>query len=173
MYLYEFGHVTKIGADGHLAAIGAKREGNGIGGIVRNGERVHVDIANRKTLTRLDGFSPLQPLPESVRQDALQRVHGQPGNVERRLPEPEDLRQAVAVVGVFVGDQNRVETVDFFADSGKAGKSFALSKAGVNEDAGAVGFDQREIARTSGRKNGDAQADWSSPENDTPAKLFK
>jgi len=63
------------------------------------------------------------------------------------------------VVGVFVSDQNGVEAIKLPADSGKAGQGFAFSKAGVNEDAGAFGFEQRGVARAAGGKNGDAQTD--------------
>jgi hypothetical protein len=52
------------------------------------------------------------------------------------------LREAVAVIGVFVGDENRVKAINVAFDSGEAGESFALSEAGVNEDAGAFGFEQ-------------------------------
>jgi len=45
------------------------------------------------------------------------------------------------------------------ADGGKASQGFAFSEAGVNEDAGAFGFEQSGVARTAGRKNGDAQTD--------------
>ena len=46
------------------------------------------------------------------------------------------------MVGVFVGDEDGVETVDIASDGGEAGEGFAFSKAGVNEDAGAFGFEQ-------------------------------
>jgi hypothetical protein len=69
------------------------------------------------------------------------------------------LREAVAVVGVFVSDQDGVEPVKLPADGREAGEGFAFSKAGVNEDAGAFGFEQSSVARTAGRKNGYAQTD--------------
>ena len=46
------------------------------------------------------------------------------------------------MIGVLVGDENGVEAVDVALNGGKAGESFAFSKAGVNEDAGAFGFEQ-------------------------------
>jgi hypothetical protein len=64
---------------------------------------------------------------------------------------------------MFVSDQDSVEAIKFPADSRKTCKRFAFSKAGVNEDAGAFGFEQRQIARTAGRKDGHAQADWNFP----------
>jgi hypothetical protein len=69
------------------------------------------------------------------------------------------LRKPVTVVGVFVSDQDGVEMVKFPADSRETRQGFTFSKAGVNEDAGAIGFEQRSVARAAGRKNGDAQTD--------------
>ena len=46
------------------------------------------------------------------------------------------------MVGVLVGDQNGVETVDFAFNGGETGEGFAFAEAGVNEDAGAFGFEQ-------------------------------
>jgi hypothetical protein len=89
----------------------------------------------------------------------MQRVHSRRGDVKRGFPEAEDLRKPVTVVGVFVSDQDGVEMVKFPADSRETGQGFTFSKAGVHEDAGAIGFEQRSVARAAGRKNGDAQTD--------------
>jgi hypothetical protein len=67
------------------------------------------------------------------------------------------------MVGVFVGDQDGIEVTDVRSNGGKARQGFAFSKPSVNEDAGAVGFEQREIARAAGRKNRDAQTDGNCP----------
>jgi len=60
------------------------------------------------------------------------------------------------VVGVLVGDQDGIEVVKFRADRGKPGKRFAFSQASVNKDASAFGLEQRQIARTAGREDGNA-----------------
>ncbi len=151
--------VAEIGADCDFSAVGAESEADGIGGVVRDGERVDVDVADGEALASLDGFDAAEALAKGVRQDALEGVHGGLGDVEGRFPEAEDLRKAVAVVGVLVGNEYSVETVDITPDGGEAGESFALSKAGVNEDAGGFGFEQGQIARTAGGEDGDAQTD--------------
>jgi hypothetical protein len=152
-------HVPKIGTDGHFSAIGPKCESHRVNSIVGNAKSMDINIADRKALPRLNGFHALQVLAEGIGKDAVQRFHGRSGHVKRRFPQPENLRKAVAVVGVFVSDQNGVEAIKLPADSGKAGQGFAFSKAGVNEDAGAFGFEQRGVARAAGGKNGDAQTD--------------
>jgi len=134
--------VAKIRADGNFCAVGAEGESDRVGRIVRNGERVHVDIADGESLAGLNGFNATEALAEGVGKDALERFHGGLGDVERRFPEAEDLREAVAMIGVLVGDEDCVEAIDAALDSGETGESFALSKAGVNEDAGAFGFEQ-------------------------------
>ena len=67
------------------------------------------------------------------------------------------------MIGMLVGDENGVETIDFAADGGETGEGFAFAEAGVNEDAGGLGFEQGEIARTAGGEDGDAQTDENSP----------
>jgi hypothetical protein len=134
--------VAEIGADGDFGAVGAEGEADGVGGVVRDGKRVHVDVADRETLAGLDGLHTAEALAEGVRQNALKGFQGGLGDVERGFPEAKDLRETVAVVGVFVGDEDGVEAVDIAPGGGEAGKGFAFSKAGVNEDACAWGFEQ-------------------------------
>ena len=134
--------VAKIGADGDFGAVGAEGESDGVGSVMRDRERVDVDVADGETLAGLDGFDATEALAEGGRQDALEGVHSGLGDVERRFPEAEDLRKAVAVVGVFVGDKDRVETIDIAPDGSEAGKGFALSEAGVNEDTSSFRFEQ-------------------------------
>ena len=134
--------VAKIRADGNFCAVGAEGESDRVGRIVRNGERVHVDIADGEALAGLNGLNATEALAEGVGKDALKGFHRGLGDVERWLPESEDLREAVAMIGVLVGDEDCVEAIDAALDSGEAGESFTFSEAGVNEDAGAFGFEQ-------------------------------
>lgn len=66
-----FGEIPEVGADGDFAAVGTKGETDGIGGIVRNGEGVYVDVTDREMLAGLDGFDTFEALPESFGKDAL------------------------------------------------------------------------------------------------------
>ena len=134
--------VAKIRADGNFCAVGAEGESDRVGRIVRNGERVHVDIADGEALAGLNGLNATEALAKGVGKDALERFHGGLSDVERRFPEAEDLREAVAVIGVFVGDEDCVEAINVALDGGEAGEGFTLSEAGVDEDAGAFCFEQ-------------------------------
>ena len=134
--------VAEIRADGDLGAVGAEGESDGVGRVVRNRERVNFDVADGEGLAGLDGFYATEALAEGVGKNALEGFHGGLGDVERRFPEAKDLGEAVRVIGVFVGDEDRVQTIDVALNSGEAGESFALSKAGVNEDASRLRLEQ-------------------------------
>ena len=150
--LHKFRHVAEVGADGNLGAVGAKSKSDRVGRVVRNGKSVNVDIADRKTLARLNGFDPAQALAKSLGKVVLKLGHGGFGHIQRGFPDAKNLRKAVAMVGVFVGDQDGVKAADFAPGSGQSRERFAFTKPGVNKDAGAFGFEQCEIARTAGRK---------------------
>ena len=141
MDFYEFGHVTKVRDDGHFRAVRTERETNRVGGVVRNSESVNVNVADREVLARLNRFDAPEALAESFWKHALHRIHCGLGDVERRFPKPEHLRQAVAVVGVFVGDEDAVEMVDGSFHGGEAGQRFAFAESGIHEEAGTLGLE--------------------------------
>ena len=71
------------------------------------------------------------------------------------------------MVRMFVSDQDAVEMLKLNADCREPRQRFSFSQSSVYEDAGAFAFEQRQIARTAGRKYGYAQSDRMSPK---PAK---
>ncbi len=142
MDFHKFGHVAEIGADRDLRAVGAEGEADGIGGIVRNGKSVNINIANGKALASLNGFDAAEAFAESFGEDALESVHGGFGDVQRSFPKAENLREAVAVVGVLVGDEHGVEAIEVALDRSEPSEGFTFTEAGVDEDAGALGFEQ-------------------------------
>ncbi len=155
----ELGHVAEVGDDGHFRAVRTKGESDGISRVVRNGESVHIDIADGEMLARLDGFDAVQPLAERFREHPLHCPQRGLGDVQRRFPQAEHLRETVAVVGVLVGDKDAVDVVDGLFDSRESGERFALAETGVHEEAGALGLEQRDVARAAGRQDGNAQTD--------------
>jgi len=94
---------------------------------VGDGEGVHVNIADGKTLPSLDRFDAAKALAESFREDAAKLLESRLGNIEWRFPDTKNLREAVAVVGVLVSDQDGVEAVEVAFDGGKAGQGFAFA----------------------------------------------
>lgn len=152
----KFGHVAEICADGDLSAVGTESESDRVGGIVRNGEGVDIDITDAEALAGLNGFDATEALAKSLGENALERSHGGFSDVERSFPEAEDLRKTIAVISVLVSDQYSIEMIEVTLDGSEASESFAFAKASVNKDAGAFGFEQSKIARAAGRQDGDA-----------------
>jgi hypothetical protein len=163
MHLHQLGHVSEVRDNSQLRTVRAKREANGIGRVMGNRESVYVDITDGEMLARLNGFDGTKAFAKGSRKDALHRVHRGFGDVQRRLPHAEHLRQAVAVVRVFVRNEDGVEMLNIFFDGCEPCQRFALAQSGVHEEAGALGLEQRDVARTAGRQNGYPQADLRLP----------
>ncbi len=153
------GDVAEVGADGYLGAVRAKGESDRVGGIMGNTNGMDVDITNREALAGLDGLHTTQALAKRFGKNALHGAQGGFGDVERGFPETEHLREAVTVVGVLVGDEDAVDVLDASFDSGEARKRFALAETGVDEEAGALGLEQSDVARAARRQNGYSEAD--------------
>jgi len=170
MYFDQFGHVAEIGDDGHLDATSAKREANRICGIVRNGKGMHVNIANGEMLPGMYGFDAPQTLFEAIGKNLLQRIKGWLGHVERGFVKSEHLGKAVAVIGMLVGDENPVELIESDIAGSEACERFAFAESAIDEEASALRFKQRDVARTAGSQNGNAQADRSFSEKFVAAK---
>ena len=157
--LDEFGEVAEIGDDSDLGAVGAEGVADGIGGIVGNGEGGNFDIADGEDVAGADVFDARKffggGLGENFFDFAMRRL----GEIGRGAPFMADLRQAVGVIGVLVGDEDAVETAGLYAEGFEAAAEFFAIDAGVNEEAGALGLEQGAIARAAGRQNGDSKTD--------------
>jgi len=143
----QLGHVAKIGDERHLRAIGAKREADRIGGIVRNLKRVDINIADSEMLAGLNGFHAAQTLRKPIGQGAVQRVHRRLRDVKRRFPKPKHLGKTVAVIEVLVSDKDAVDVVDAQFDGRETRQSFAFAQAAVHEESGALRLEQCNVAR--------------------------
>jgi hypothetical protein len=165
----QFRHIAEIGADGDLGAVGPESETDRVGGIVGDGESMDVNVADGKTLTGLYGFDATETFTERVRENALQSIHGGFGDIKGSLPEAENLRETIAMVGVFMSDENGVEAIEVALNGGEASQGFAFAKASVYQDAGAFGCEQGKVARTAGSEDGDAQTDGDTPKDTAQA----
>jgi len=58
-----------------------------------------------------------------------------------------------------MGDEDAVDVVDGSFDRGEAGKRFAFAETRIYEEAGALGLEQSDVARTARRQDGNPQAD--------------
>jgi hypothetical protein len=57
------------------------------------------------------------------------------------------LWKAVAVVGVFVGDENAVDAINAQFDGREPRESFAFAEAAVHKESGALRLEQGDVAR--------------------------
>ena len=113
-----------------------------------NVERADLDVTNSETLTATNGLDASEALLEPIGQGTVKGIKSGLGDVKRRFPQAEHLRQAVAVIGVFVGDEDAVDVLDGSLNSRESGERFALAETGVNEEAGPLGLEQCNVART-------------------------
>ncbi len=138
MHFYELRHVTEVGDDRHFRAIRTEREPDGISRIVGYRECVNINVADAEMLPRVNCFHSVEPLAKGSWKNALHHVHSRFGDVERRFPQAEHLWQAVAVVGVFVSDEDAVEMFDGIFDGGEPRERFALAEPGVHDESRAL-----------------------------------
>lgn len=152
----ELGEIAEVGDDGHFYAVGAESEADGIGGIVGDGEGVNVDIADGEMSASINGFDATQTFFEAIGERALKCVEGLFGDIERRFIHAQHLGETVAVIGMFVSDEDAVNLIERDAAGGKAGKGFAFAEAAIHQETGTRGFEQSDVARTAGSQDGDA-----------------
>ena len=157
MMLDEFGEVAEIGDDGEFRTVGAKGIGDGIGGVVRDGEGRDLDVADRETLARANVLDALDFFGDSGGKQADDFAMSRFREICRGAPVAEKLRKAAGMIGVLVRNQDGVEAIRFDAQRSEAAERFLAAKASVDEKARALGFEQRGIARTAGSEYGDSQ----------------
>ncbi len=144
--LDELSEIAEVGDDGDFCAAGAKCVADGIGGIVRDGERRNFDIADGEAFTGANVLDAVDFFRGGFRKNAADFNASAFGEVSGGMEMSEKLRKAAGVIGVFMGNENAVETLGRLAEGGKAAESFFASQAGVNEERSAFGFQQRGVA---------------------------
>src|SRR6266705_1776687 len=159
MMLDELGQVAEVGNKPQLRAVATERERDRISGVMRNGKGVNFNVANREALPGVNGFDSIETLRQRVGENPMQRVERLFGDKERRFPRRQSMRQAAAMVRVFVRNQNAVESVDIDTNSGEPRQGFPPAESNVHEESGALGLEQGDVALAARRQNGHAQAD--------------
>ena len=67
----EFRHVAQVGADGDFCAVRTEGETDRVGGIMRNGKGVDVNVTNGETLAGVNGFNATKAFAEGLGEGAL------------------------------------------------------------------------------------------------------
>jgi len=160
MLLDQLGHVAKVGDDGDLHAGGAEREADGIGGVVGDGEGRDFDIADFEFQAGADVFDAAGSFRRRIGEHFFDFAVRRLGEVGGTIPIASELGQAVAVVGVLVGDEDGVHVLGTgAAESFEAADDFLAAETGVYEESGAAGLEKSRIAGAAGGQNGDAKGD--------------
>ena len=146
MKFHKLREIAKIGDDGNFCAVGAKGVADGISGIVRNREGGNFDVANHEALARANVFDTIQFFRRRLRENAADFDASVFGKISGSTKMSRELREAAGVVGMFMGNENAIEAFGRFANRCEAAKSFFAAQAGVNEERGAVCFQQRGVA---------------------------
>jgi hypothetical protein len=129
---------------------------------VGDGEAVDFEIGDREALAHFDEFGGRgELLPIESRVGAGVQVDGQRGT-SLRLLVLEKADQAADMVTVFVADNDGGDFLGVNGTLREALIEFAAADAGIEEDTGAAGGDERGIARTAAGQDGDADDGWCS-----------
>ena len=116
--------------------------------VVWNGKGVNFEIAKTEARTGLENL-PRGPMLEA----GLNCPRGRAVCEEldlRKFREPVDSGRVIAV---FVGEKNRVDLGERFADAGEKLSQLADRKTGVDENAGLLRLQKGAIARTATAEN--------------------
>jgi len=169
MMFDQLGQISEIGDNGDFGAVGAEGVANGIDRVVRDCERIDFDVANLEALAGADVLDPLDGgflaglfgiFGVHLHDFAVCRL----GEVGGAFPVARELGDGAGMVGMLVGDQDDVNALGLAAaESFKAAKNFLAAEAGIDEEGGAFGFEQRRVARAAGSENRDAERDAKSP----------
>ena len=132
---------------------------------MRDRKGIDVDVADLETLARADVLDAVDGrFPSRIfgilgvhfHDFAVRRL----GQIRGAVPVARELRDGVGMVGMLVGDQDAVDAVGLLAAQRfESAQEFLAAEAGVNEEGGALGFEQRRVARAARGQNGYAERD--------------
>jgi hypothetical protein len=111
---------------------------------VRNGETGDVDIADGEAGAGLEKFEVRRVLIPLVTPRNCRC--GEARNIDRDAKLASDDLQAFYMVGVFVGDENRGERFGMVAGGMEPLEGLFAGEAGVDQETGSLGRNQRGIA---------------------------
>jgi len=160
MVFHQLGKIAEVGDDGDFHAPGAEGEADGIGGIVGNRKGGDFDVADFEFNAGANVFDALGSLRGRVGKHFFDFAVRRLGEIGGAIPIAGELREAVAMVGVLVGDENGVDVLGTrAAERFKAANELLAAETGVDEESGAARFEQRGIARAARSQNGNSKGD--------------
>ncbi len=145
----ELGGVAEVGEEADFALGRVQEVADRVGGIVRDAERIHDDVAN------LEGSAGFEDAAVELGLElpfhfALRFAVAKNGDLELRAEGGE----AVDVVGMLVGDEHAGETFGSAADGGQSLADLAQTEASIDQKTGFGSLKVRTITAGSAAENG-------------------
>jgi hypothetical protein len=150
----QLGHVTEIGDEPEAARAGVKHKAERIHSVVRYGERLHRDIADRK----LTASRKQSPIPTSLRETAGSKRFGrEPIAINRQIEFVAENFKTADVIGVFVRQNNAIELLGCHATLLQTQHDLSRAQTAINEDLAMIGGDERAVSRAPAAEHGQAE----------------
>ena len=140
MELNRIRQIAEIGDQPDLDALRAKAKSHRIDGVMRDGKAVDLDVADGE---RGPGLKTIQLGCVLAPGNGRSR---EAGDINRCVQVPGERNQSADVIGVLVGDQNRVHGLARLVDSGEA-REHRACEARVHQDAGSSSADEGRVYR--------------------------
>lgn len=136
------GDVAEVGDEGDFDVVGGDGIGDGIDGVVGEGEGLHGEVAE------VDAGAGLECLDGGGRTAPVDGRGGEVGEEDgdAAAESAVDDGEAGDMVGVLMGDEDGVEAGGVLADEGEAAEGLFAVEAGIDEDAGLLRGDESGIA---------------------------
>ena len=150
----QFGHVTKVSNKTEAARAGLKHESDRVYRVVRHGESLQRDIANRE----LSASRKQSPVPASLRKTiGSKRLAGEPIAVNRQVELVAKNFKAANVIGVFVRENNTIQLLRRDAALLEAQNDLPRAETAINENLAMIRGNQRTVSRAPAAEHSQAE----------------
>src|SRR5215467_2309985 len=149
-------YISEVGGDSNLDSFRAEREPHWVGGVVRNGERLHRDIAHLKCMSRLEALEPFQlrSYPVLIPHGACPCLLRRSRHENRNAQLLRESSQSVNMIAVLVGDQNRRKRMRIVPQRLHSLERLAARDAGIDQDLRRRTRNERAIPPAPRRQHG-------------------
>ena len=150
----QLGHVTEIGDEPEAARACLKYKPERIHGVVRHGERLQRNIADRK----LSASRKQSPVPTSLREiTGSKRLSREPIAVNRQIEFVAENFKTADVISVFVRENNAVELLRRESTLVQTQHDLPRAQTAINENLAVRGGNQGTVSRAPATEHGQAE----------------
>ena len=151
--------VTEIGDETEPARSCVKGKSQRIDSVVRDGERLHCDVANRKLRTGPKN-SPVSPesfrdsLEQSVAPNCLRRERIA---INRQIKFAAENFKSANVIAMFVSEKHAIQLIGRDAALGQTQYQLPRAQAAIDKNLAMTGCDQGAVSRAAAAEHGQAE----------------